>query len=275
MNGVFSSVRLWTLLRYDAAKGIPRYIRALLVFSGIIAGLWLLLLASGGIIGVYDRERLIEAVWALSVIFSPYIVYRDACGSNAGSISPAIQGTAFEKLLSMILICLVAVPVLAYTLLTATDMLLCLFSNLGAGPFADVLLINPFADSVGSYTKYASGQKVECGTLSAGVLVNMSLPVLYTMMLNVLFRKNKVLNTLVLTFSLLIACVAFMAVIVNNAPEIFGVVADFVQKYGSCFENVDSDAVSSVAVKVFGNLNVLFALLFLAVTYLRIKRVDN
>ena len=147
MNEVFDIKRLWKLMQYEVVNYIPNFFKSLLIFSSVIAATWIFSLTVDFAVLPEGRDKLVATLFTLAVILSPFIVYKDMNNRKKGYIYAMIPASTLEKLLSMVVLCVVVVPVLSYAMLTATDLLLWLFTKIGMGSFYSMEFYNPFTET--------------------------------------------------------------------------------------------------------------------------------
>ena len=135
MNEVFDIKRFGKLVQYEVVNYMPRFFKSLLIFASIIFATWMLSLTMDSDIWEESRAGLVQFLFTLAVTLAPFIVYKDINNRKKGYIYAMIPASTLEKLLSMIVICVVVVQILSYAVLEATDILLWLLSQAGIGSF--------------------------------------------------------------------------------------------------------------------------------------------
>ena len=143
MNEIFDIKRWWKLVQYEVVNYIPNFFKSLLIFASVIAAVWIFSLTFD-FDGLHSREGLVGTLFILATVLSPFIVYKDMNDRKKGYIYAMIPASTLEKLLSMLVLCVVIVPLLTYAVLTATDLLLWLLSKVGIGPYLYMEFYNPF-----------------------------------------------------------------------------------------------------------------------------------
>ena len=262
MNEVFDIKRFGKLVQYEVVNYMPRFFKSLLIFASIIFAMWTMdsdMLAA-------SRAHLVQFLFTLAVTLSPFIVYKDVNNRKKGYIYAMIPASTLEKLLSMIVICVVVVQLLSYAVLEATDILLWLLSQAGVGSFVHLDIYNPFVDNWGTVT-LENGDIGEFGLPLLDSFLSTEVPIFYAMMFNAIFRKNKVLKTILFTMAL-----AFVTVVLTVA--VFD--TDFVGDVWELLRNsFDSEEGFIIFWLVFWRIAaLLFGFLYLAITYFRIKKVN-
>lgn len=257
MNEVFSATRMWKLLRYEVVNYMPRFFKVVLILASVLVAFWLFCLVSPDIYNFcgYSRCGFIEAFFTVAVVLSPFIIYKDMNNRKKGYMYAMIPASTLEKLFSMIVVCLVAVPLVAYVALTATDLLLYLLSNLGIGKFSNIEFYNPFADYIGPMQLAYNNVGVS-DMLFLDILLSILTPVVPSMMFNTIFRKNKILKTILFNITVGFFFMIAIVQVENNMPQLWESLYNF-------FTPECARVWSIVLVSVC-----------LAITYYRIKKVN-
>ena len=268
MNETFDIKRLGRLIKYEVINYIPNFFKSLLIFASVIAAVWVVSLTFDASIMQFGRAELVNALFVLAIALSPFIVYKDMNNRKKGYFYAMIPASTLEKLLSMVVLCVLIVPLLTYAVLTGTDLLLWLLSKVGIGSFLYMDFYNPFT----------VGEIVDDEYLlpyiypvfdSILYMVNI---IAYTIMFNTIFRKNKVLKTILFNISMTFAFVILTAVVVNiTTPEF----------WEDMFEGLVEWLDEKTDVELFGYLmttvrclTILMSMAFLSITYFRIKKVN-
>ena len=268
MNEVFDIKRLGRLIKYEVTNYIPNFFKSLLICASVIAAVWIVSLTFDTSIMQFGRAELVNALFVLAIALSPFIVYKDMNDRKKGYFYAMIPASTLEKLLSMVVLCVLIVPLLTYAVLTGTDLLLWLLSKVGIGSFLYMDFYNPFT----------VGEIVDDEYLlpyiypvfdSILYMVNI---IAYTIMFNTIFRKNKVLKTILFNISMTFAFVILTAVVVNiTTPEF----------WKNAFEGVVEWLDEKTDVELFGYLmtacrclTIIMSMAFFSITYFRIKKVN-
>ena len=268
MNDTFDIKRLGRLIKYEVTNYIPNFFKSLLIFSSVIAAVWIFSLTVDFDVCPHSRAGLVMALFTLAIILSPFIVYKDMNNRKKGYIYAMIPASTLEKLLSMVVLCVIIVPLLTYAVLTATDLLLWLLSKAGIGTFLHMEFYNPF-----TAVKFVDDEYMlpHIYPVFESIIYFVNL-IAYTIMFNTIFRKNKVLKTILFNISMSFAFVILTAVIVNiTTPEFWE------DMFGGLVEWLDG----KTDVELFGYvmttvrcLTILMSMAFLSITYFRIKKVN-
>ena len=268
MNEIFDIKRLGRLIKYEATNYIPNFFKSLLIFASVIAAVWIFSLTVESDVCPHSRDALVGTLFILAIVLSPFIVYKDMNDRKKGYIYAMIPASTLEKLLSMIVLCVVIVPILAYAVLTATDLLLWLLSKVGIGAFLHMEFYNPFTAVKLMDDKYLL---LHIYPVFDSIIYFVNL-IAYTIMFNTIFRKNKVLKTILFNIAMSFAFVILTAVVVNmTTPEFWE------DTFKGLIEWLDG----KTDVELFGYvmttvrcLTILMSMVFLSITYFRIKKVN-
>ena len=270
MNEVFDIKRLWKLMQYEAVNYIPNFFKSLLIFSSVIAATWIFSLTVDFNVLPDGRDKLVAGLFMLAIILSPFIVYKDMNNRKKGYIYAMIPASTLEKLLSMIALCVVVVPVLTYAVLTTTDLLLWLFTKIGMGSFHEMVFYNPFTETFATEV-YEDGFLTYSLPLFDTVIYLMY-TISYTIMFNTIFRKNKVLRTILFNISLVFALVILTSVTISiTSPEFWEGIGRSLQSY---FKDWTAEEGIRLVLNITRLLSIAFTALFLTIAYFRIKRVN-
>ena len=268
MNEIFDIKRLWKLMQYEVVNYIPNFFKSLLIFASVIAAVWIFSLTVDYSILPNGRDSLVGVLFMFAVALSPFVIYKDMNDRKKGYIYAMTPASTLEKLLSMIVLCVVVVPVLSYSVLTATDLLLHLLTKAGMGSFSEMVLYNPFDAIVATNVEDLNACSLP---VLDGILGYLNLTA-YTIMFNTIFRKNKVLKTILFNISVIFVLVILTAVVANmTSPEF----------WENLFSPLDEWLEGKTDVELFRYLmiagrcvSVLFSALFFVISYFRIKRVN-
>ena len=269
MNEIFDIKRLGRLIKYEVINYIPNFFKSLLIFSSVIAAVWIFSLTVDFDVCPHSRAGLVMALFTLAIILSPFIVYKDMNNRKKGYIYAMIPASTLEKLLSMVVLCVIIVPLLTYAVLTATDLLLWLLSKAGIGTFLHMEFYNPF--TIVEFVDLKGYQLPYIYPVFDSIIYFVNL-IAYTIMFNTIFRKNKVLKTILFNISMSFAFVILTAVVVNmTTPEFWE------DTFKGLIEWLDG----KTDVELFGYvmttvrcLTILMSMAFLSITYFRIKKVN-
>ena len=266
MNETFDIKRLGKLLRYEVVNYIPNFFKSIIIFASVIAAVWILSLVMDIDFMSAGRQGLVAMLFTLAVALSPFIIYKDMNNRKKGYLYAMIPASTLEKLVSMVLLCMVVVPVLSYAVLAGTDLLLWLLTKTGIGSFYGIAFFNPFSEDVVRFADLENPYQVLDGIL---YYVNI---VAYTIMFNAIFRKNKVLKTILFNISMSFAFVILVAAVANmTTPEFWeNLFTPFIE-WADGKTDVEMFSYMMIVVRC---LCLLFSSLFLVISYFRIKKVN-
>jgi hypothetical protein len=268
MNEVFDIKRLGRLIKYEVTNYIPNFFKSLLICASVIAAVWIVSLTFDASIMQFGRAELVNALFVLAIALSPFIVYKDMNNRKKGYFYAMIPASTLEKLLSMVVLCVLIVPLLTYAVLTGTDLLLWLLSKVGIGSFLYMDFYNPFTVGEIVNDEYLLPYIYPVFD-SILYMVNI---IAYTIMFNTIFRKNKVLKTILFNMAMSFAFVILTAVVVNvTTPEF----------WEDMFEGIVEWLDEKTDVELFGYLmtacrclTIIMSMAFFSITYFRIKKVN-
>ena len=263
MNEVFDIKRFGKLVQFEVVNYMPRFFKSLLIFASIIFAMWMLSVTMDSDMWEDSRAPLVQFLFTLAVTLSPFIVYKDVNNRKKGYIYAMIPASTLEKLLSMIVICVVVVQLLSYAVLEATDILLWLLSQAGIGLFMHLDIYNPFADNWGTVTL----NNGDIGLPLLDSFLSTEVPIFYAMMFNVIFRKNKVMKTILFNMALAFVSVIFITMVFDT--EFIGKVWDTLR---DCFES--EEGFIRFWLIFWRIVALLLGFLYLTITYFRIKKVN-
>ena len=268
MNEVFDIKRLGRLIKYEVTNYIPNFFKSLLICASVIVAVWVVSLTFDASIMQFGRAELVNALFVLAIALSPFIVYKDMNNRKKGYFYAMIPASTLEKLLSMVVLCVLIVPLLTYAVLTGTDLLLWLLSKVGIGSFLYMDFYNPFT----------VGEIVDDEYLLPHIypvfdsILYMVNIIAYTIMFNTIFRKNKVLKTILFNISMTFAFVILTAFIANiTTPEFWEDTFKGLLEWLECKTDVELFGYVMTAIRC---LTILTSMAFLSITYFRIKKVN-
>ena len=269
MNEVFDIKRFGKLMQYEVINYIPRYFKSLLIFASVIFAVWLFSTTVDFDVMSTGRIGLIAVLFIFAVVLAPYIIYKDMNNRKKGYMYAMIPASTLEKLLSMIVVCLICVPVMTYAVLTATDIVLYLLSNLGIGSFMDIHFFNPFYDD--TFTVFNKEMTEYVNPVFDNILYFISV-IAYTMMFNTIFRKNKVLKTILFNMVVSFAFIMITTTVVSvTSPEFW---ENFFEDFVSYVEDMNPTDAMNALVVLWRTGGCLLVAIYLTIAYFRIKKVD-
>ena len=265
MNERFDTNRYWKLVQYEAVNYLPNFLKILLIFASVVAGEWIMSLTASGTFVSYSRVWLVAFLFKLAVALSPFIIYKNMNNRKKGYLYAMIPASTLEKMLSMVLLCVVVVPVLSYAVLTCADVLLWLISKVGIGSFTEIELYNPFVGEMAHIT-YNGNMLLKPFAAFDNILYFVCI-ISYSLMFNTIFRNKKILKAVLFNISALFAIIVLLSILMEAIPG-FG---------DGFFEKLDSmsDMVLLKRILLIYRCScILLTALFLWVTCSRIKKVN-
>ena len=259
MNETFDIQRLGKLFVYEVTNYLPRFFKSLMIASGVLVAVWLLSLVATVDIMDYGREELINSLYFLMLLLSPYIIYKDMNNRKKGYMYAMIPASTLEKLISMLLVCGTVVPAVAYLSLTLTDVVLYVFSQLGVGTFENIAFSHPF---------YAVSDSMSWFDNVIGVISSVTT----AMMFNSIFRKNKIFKTVLFNI-IVVFSLTIIVLLINNiiSPEFVERVSNW---FADFFYSFPAERLESLAMWTLRLFYIVWIATTLGITYYRIKKVN-
>ena len=259
MNETFDIQRIGKLFVYEVTNYLPRFFKSLMIASGVLVAVWLLSLVATVDIMDYGREELINSLYFLMLLLSPYIIYKDMNNRKKGYMYAMIPASTLEKLISMLLVCGTVVPAVAYLSLTLTDVVLYVFSQLGVGTFENIAFSHPF---------YAVSDSMSWFDNVIGVLCSVTT----AMMFNSIFRKNKIFKTVLFNI-IVVFSLTIIVLLINNiiSPEFVERVSNW---FADFFYSFPEERLESLAMWTLRLFYIVWIATTLGITYYRIKKVN-
>ncbi len=267
MNDIFDFGRFGKLLKYECVNYLSRYVRGMVVFASFFVALWLFTIAFE--IPFNSRTLLVYAVFNLAIFLAPFFVYSDINDRKRGYTYAMMPASTFEKMLSMTLVCLLIIPLMVYATLSLTDLLLYGLSCAGVGYFTGFELCNPFVldwgvlDPTDSFKTFFDAKISALNSISA---------VTTYMMFNAIFRKYKIIKTILFNMA-----VSFTLQIIMVFVAVFAT-AGFMDSIITFFEELFSKYTPEEMLAFYHTMTMLWYIAVtattLVITYFRIKRVN-
>ena len=259
MNETFDIQRLGKLFVYEVTNYLPRFFKSLMIASGVLVAVWLLSLVATVDIMDYGREELINSLYFLMLLLSPYIIYKDMNNRKKGYMYAMIPASTLEKLISMLLVCCTVVPAVVYLSLTLTDVVLYVFSQLGVGTFEKLVFFNPFS------TMFEMMPWLDN-------LISVISSVTTSMMFNSIFRKNKIFKTVLFNI-IVVFSLTIIVLLINNiiSPEFVERVSNW---FADCFDSFSVEQVENLVIWMMRLSSFAWIAATLGITYYRIKKVN-
>ena len=259
MNETFDIQRLGKLFVYEVTNYLPRFFKSLMIASGVLVAVWLLSLVATVDIMDNGREELINSLYFLMLLLSPYIIYKDMNNRKKGYMYAMIPASTLEKLISMFLVCCTVVPAVVYLSLTLTDVVLYVFSQLGVGTFEKLVFFHPFSTMFEMMPWFDN-------------LISVISSVTTAMMFNSIFRKNKIFKTVLFNI-IVVFSLTIIVLLINNiiSPEFVERVSNW---FGDFFYSFPEERLESLAMWTLRLFYIAWIATTLGITYYRIKKVN-
>ena len=267
MNDIFDFKRFAKLLKYECVNYLPRYIKGMVVFVSFLVAAWLFSIVSE--IEFSTRAPFMNVLFYFAIFLSPYFVYKEMNNRKKGYSYAMLPASTFEKLLSMSVVSILIVPVLVYLALSVTDVILYAISCAGAGNFTGLEFCNPLSLALPEW--YLGEGFIDFFDAKLLVL-SYVLSITVFMMFNSIFRKNKIIKTLLFNMGVqFLLQILFVFLAISNPGDILDVLRDwFVETFGNCTEAEIVSMLYNTAI----TLNVVSIAVVTTITYFRIKRVN-
>lgn len=267
MNDTFEFGRFAKLLKYECVNYLPNYMKGMVVFASFLVAAWLFTIASK--LSFESRAPFMTVLFYFAVCLSPYFVYKDMNNRKKGYTYAMLPASTLEKLLSMIVVCVIVVPVMVYLALSVTDVLLYALSCAGAGHFTGLEFCSPFTVELEEGWGDAElAQLFDTKLIVLSCVENIAV----FMMFNSIFRKHKIIKTLL--FSMAVQFI-FQIVIIFLAlwiPE--STWEEWGRWLVEYFRDMTGEEALSIIYDVMFTSNVIAMAIVLTITYFRIKRVN-
>ena len=258
MNDIFSFGRFARLFRYECVNYLPRHIKGMAVYSGLIVLLWLFTWTLR--LELPDRSLFVGFLFYVAVVLAPYFVYGEFNHRKKGYYYAMLPASILEKYLSMLLMCIVVIPVVTYLLLTLTDIVLYCASYIGGGKFTGLVFYNPFTYDIFSMGIYNWFENIMF------IVATVS----YIMMFNALFRRFKIVKSMIahvlLSFIMQIMTLVFVFCFPFDALDSSNI--SFIDLLLGNFE------AEAILHSFFISFTLLTTLVMQTIVYLRIKKVN-
>ena len=163
-------------------------------------------------------------------------------------------------------------PVITYVVLTGTDLMLWALSSAGIGSFYEMEMYNPFEGVFPQEMYYDAVQQQLYSMPIFDTIISFMNAIAYSMMFNTIFRKNKVLKTILFNISMSFAFVILMSVIINTVSVEFW--EEMADKLVDWLKDMEIEDFMEYIRAAGRYLTILFIAIFLSITYFRIKKVN-
>ena len=110
MNSVFSADRFIKLLKYDLRTNLPKFYITFCMLCSIVPAFGIIALAFGESISLNARDFMYTALLYVCSFVSPFVIYKHANNRKGGIYFITLPASAFEKFLSILVVCSLIVP---------------------------------------------------------------------------------------------------------------------------------------------------------------------
>ena len=251
MDNTFDINRFGNLFTYECRNYLPRMANALITYVCIIFSFWVTMVAAQESMPAVFRTSAIGSIFDIACWIGPFLVYYNANNRKKGYVYAMLPASTFEKFLSMLVMCLFVIPILSYTVLSLADFLFYLVSPQGAFGFKGFELANPFYTEVtvnGSLFGFAGNSFAYLFSISC------------SMMFNMMLRSAKIIKAILITMAVIFTIMIIAIVVFVND----------IDSFARIFSNVSFNSL----MLFYDILALSLSLLFLWITYRRIKRVN-
>lgn len=247
MNDNFEFSRLGKLLTYECRNYVPRFTKVIVIMACIVFASWIITVVYDDTIGFHVRKSLFSSLFGISCFVGPFVAYKYMNDRKKGYAYAMLPASTLEKFTSMFLVCMIVLPMISYFTLVASDALLYLVSMCGVGGFVDIGIYNPLV--------------IDLDGKGFSMVMSYMASISLSMMFNSIFRKSKIIKTI-----LVYMAVSFMSVILISIP-VLNLNHDVIYKIGEFIFDLGLEMVANIC-------NILLVAVSLYVTYRRIERVN-
>lgn len=232
----FNIKRLGKCIRYELSAYTPGAAKLLLGICAFQILIWIISIINditGWEIFLFEDGKYINNPYFLLILigivagFSPYIIYRDINNRKTGYAYAMLPASTLEKYISMLVISLIIVPVAAFAGVFLTDTVLTLLSKIGIGGFRNFSFIEGIKNGAINFS-------------TIGMVILLLYPVFFT----TLFRKNKILYSIITVTVLTIIVGYFYSII------LFENVNEIAQEAGVAINHETVQNMESLSVKI-------------------------
>lgn len=110
MNSVFSTDRFIKLLKYDLRTNLPKFYITFCMLCSIVPAFGIIAVAFGESISLSVRDFMYTALLYVCSFVSPFVIYKHANNRKGGIYFITLPTSAFEKFLSILVVCSLIVP---------------------------------------------------------------------------------------------------------------------------------------------------------------------
>lgn len=228
MSDTFDFSRFGKLFAYECRNYVPYYTKALITFSCIVFSIWVTSAVFDGSLDFEFRQAFLIMLFNVSLFIAPFIPYYNINDRKKGYAYAMMPASTLEKYISMLLVCMIVLPLLTYITLSLSDYFFYLVSSCGIGGFYEAGIFNPFPASSLSDSEVA----LNMGGTNYLLLFYM-IPVAYSMMFNVLFRKAKIIKAILVQMAVgFTAMIVSFSVMLNVDRETMETIGDVIFRFG-------------------------------------------
>lgn len=249
MNDIFDFNRFGKLVTYECGSYVPRFTKVLVTMACIVFALWITTVVFNNTVGFIGRKSLLGFLFGISCFIGPFVAYKYMNDRKKGYAYAMLPASTLEKFTSMLLICMFVLPMISYVTLVASDALLYLVSMCGVGGFIDIGVYNPLVIDFEGYS------------FTISIAVSFMASISMSMMFNSIFRKSKIIKTILVYMAVSFVSVILVSIIaINLSHDILYRIGDFISDFG--------------VEKLMNICYLLCIAVSLYVTYRRIERVN-
>ncbi|MDO4736016.1 MAG: hypothetical protein Q4B21_03260, partial [Bacteroidia bacterium] len=110
MNSVFSADRFIKLLKYDLRTNLPKFYITFCMLCSIVPAFGIIAVVFGESISLSVRDFMYTALLYVCSFVSPFVIYKHANNRKGGIYFITLPASAFEKFLSILVVCSLIVP---------------------------------------------------------------------------------------------------------------------------------------------------------------------
>ena len=110
MNSVFSADRFIKLLKYDLRTNLPKFYITFCMLCSIVPAFGIIAVAFGESISLSVRDFMYTALLYVCSFVSPFVIYKHTNNRKGGIYFITLPTSAFEKFLSILVVCSLIVP---------------------------------------------------------------------------------------------------------------------------------------------------------------------
>ena len=259
----FSFDRFKKVVVRDFRNTYTLYGMSMLIIMLMPAAIWMFSIAfETGDVDSFFRLKLINFLVTLAASLSAMKIYRNCNISGKGNYFAMLPATLGEKFFSMLIYCFIVCPLAVFVGACAVDTLL---SVLPFGHFNEYVWdYNELMEAVDSSIGFSLFQRIVIRITKIFVVASLF------MMTNTIFKKNKFIKTI-----LWLMLIGFVASIVA-APILSNVTLkeEWLHKIIGWFEDMTKEKFMNIMFWLGIVFNILLSVVFSAITYRRLKKMQ-